>query len=497
MPTGDSTFDQVRKPALAFEPGAGVSDFFAGTKDEFLRSAFGRPVAIERVKQLAGRVFHGPPGVGLRGVTQEMAERMSQTLTDGLVQGKNPREIARDLAKAIDVGKKRAEMIARTEVIRAHAEGQLDVMERLGVEEVGVMVEWSTAGDDRVCPMCQPLEGIVMKIREARGTLPRHPLCRCSYIPANVGEPKGEKREVDFTDPDTGEVKRQEVGQTRTAKQLREARDESIRGEFRGRKDPGTLADMRKKSRWTGADRRFAKVRPQSVLDKPPKKLKPPKPKPSRAKITVSPEDEKFLSDAFGGRKVTKEEVAELAGALDDAEVIISVERNPQSLGIDADVIINVSVDGPGYGGDTLITLKGKKGDVSLTDLFVDKSKRGKGIGTEFASRQVEQARKLGFDVQLFAEGSFQGELNGYYTWPRLGFDGPLPKGWLKNAGKRGLKEVPEFAKEAKNVSDLMRTPEGREFWKRWGSPLRLKMDTKPGSQGLRVLQEYAKKKGI
>jgi SPP1 gp7 family putative phage head morphogenesis protein len=370
---------------LAFEPGAGVSDFYAGTKEEFLRSAFGRPVAIERVKQLAGRVFHGPPGVGLRGVTQEMAERMSQVLTDGFVEGKNPRAIARDLAKAIDVGKKRAEMIARTEVIRAHAEGQLDVMERLGVEEVGVMVEWSTAGDDRVCPMCQPLEGMVMKIREARGTLPRHPLCRCSYIPANVGEPKGEKREVDFTDPDTGEVRRQEVGQTRTAKQLREARDQSIRGEFQGRKDPGTLADMRKKSRWTGADRRFAKVRPTSPLyqkvPKVPKKAtlatetveahqeaidalrarmafikeqwaanpgknlgpgfgiedvariqreialrekavealggKPPtavapKPKPSRAKITVSPEDEKFLSDAFGGRKVTKEEVAEL-----------------------------------------------------------------------------------------------------------------------------------------------------------------------------------------
>lgn len=72
--------------------------------------------------------------------------------------------------------------------IRAHAEGQLDSFKTLGVEEVGVAVEWATANDDKVCPKCQSLEGIVLKIDEARGLLPRHPGCRCAWIPANVGE---------------------------------------------------------------------------------------------------------------------------------------------------------------------------------------------------------------------------------------------------------------------------------------------------------------------
>jgi SPP1 gp7 family putative phage head morphogenesis protein len=310
-------FDQTRKPALAFEPGAGVSDFYQGTKDEFLRSAFARPIAIERVKQLAGRVFVGPPGVGLKGITQQMGERMSQVLTDGLTQGKNPRDIGRLLAKEIGITRKRAEMIARTEVIRAHAEGQLDAMEALEVEEVGVMVEWSTAGDDRVCPMCQPLEGSVMKIKEARGILPRHPLCRCAYIPANVGEDKKAKTKVEFKDHDTGKVKEIEVGQKRTAGQLRTARDKSVRGEFQGRKDPGTLAEMRRKSRWTGADRRFSKDRPVSVLDKPPKPLKPLKPpKPEteidkalddlRLRASKGADEKGYIFDAKTGEKLVE-----------------------------------------------------------------------------------------------------------------------------------------------------------------------------------------------
>ena len=49
------------------------------------------------------------------------------------------------------------------------------------------MAEWSTAGDDLVCPLCEPLEGIVMSIKDARDMLPRHTNCRCMWIPA---EPK-------------------------------------------------------------------------------------------------------------------------------------------------------------------------------------------------------------------------------------------------------------------------------------------------------------------
>lgn len=158
-------------------------DFYKGTKSEFLRSSFAQPESVEKVKLLAGRAFDE-----LEDVTREMSNKMSRVLTDGLVQGKHPLEVARDLNKQVDIGESRAKLIARTEFTRVHAEGQLNALEALGVTEVGVMVEWATAGDDHVCEVCEPLEGIVLKIDEAHNMLPRHPNCRCAFLPANLGE---------------------------------------------------------------------------------------------------------------------------------------------------------------------------------------------------------------------------------------------------------------------------------------------------------------------
>jgi SPP1 gp7 family putative phage head morphogenesis protein len=183
----------IRKGAArSFEDARGIEKlkdagvqlaFYAGTKEEFLRSSFRQPEAVSKIQLLASRTF-----TDLKNVTEDMATRMSRTLVDGLTAGQGPRQIAVKLDADLDIGRTRALTIARTEIIRAHAEGQLLALEQLGVQEVGAMVEWSTAGDERVCPLCNPLEGVVLKIDEAKGMLPRHPNCRCAWIPANVGE---------------------------------------------------------------------------------------------------------------------------------------------------------------------------------------------------------------------------------------------------------------------------------------------------------------------
>lgn len=174
-------FDDVQQKATGK---AGVGDFYQGSKDEFLRSSFGRPVQVERIKILASRTYQD-----LVGINEAMATGISRSLLDGLVRGDNPRTIADDIEENVEgIGAYRAETIARTEIIRAHAEGQLDALEAMGVEQVGVMVEWSTAGDDRVCSLCEELEGVVLKLSEAHNKIPFHPNCRCSFLPANVGE---------------------------------------------------------------------------------------------------------------------------------------------------------------------------------------------------------------------------------------------------------------------------------------------------------------------
>ncbi len=155
--------------------------FYLGGKAQFLRETFTQPEILEKIELLYTRAFEE-----LRGVTTAMSQQMSRILADGLSQGYGPKKIARNLKNNVaKLNKTRARVIARTEIIRAHAEGQLDAFERLGVKELRLMAEWSTAGDERVCAECGELEGVVMTIDEARGLVPRHPNCRCMWIPAS------------------------------------------------------------------------------------------------------------------------------------------------------------------------------------------------------------------------------------------------------------------------------------------------------------------------
>jgi SPP1 gp7 family putative phage head morphogenesis protein len=231
-------FDDVEKPyALGYaEEPPDVRDFYAGSKEQFLRDTFYQPVAVEKVKLLAERTF-----MDLKAVTADMSVRIGRSLMDGLVQGKSPIEIARALAEAVDFSRERALLVARTEIIRAHAEGQLVGLRNLGVEDVGVAVEWSITKhrdgsiESKVCDQCRPMQGVILSLDEAEGLIPRHPNCRCSWIPANVGE-RGR-------------------GQKKTKKKVTQAIDESVEAEGGD-----------EESDWIGADLDIAAKRPKSIL---------------------------------------------------------------------------------------------------------------------------------------------------------------------------------------------------------------------------------------
>jgi len=143
---------------------------------------FGAPETVIAVQALFTRAFNE-----LRGVNDAMAQQLSRILSQGFAQGQNPIEIARAMTREIDVlTRQRAVLIARTETIRAHAEAQLDAYKEMSIEQVEVLAEWLTAGDDRVCPLCSAQAGAVYTVDEARGMIPMHPLCRCAWAPVAV-----------------------------------------------------------------------------------------------------------------------------------------------------------------------------------------------------------------------------------------------------------------------------------------------------------------------
>jgi hypothetical protein len=163
--------------------------FFQGKRSQVLNDAFNNPRSIQKLELLASRVL-----TDLQGVEQAMATQMGRIIVDALIAGKGPAELGRELNAVVDgLGKNRAAMIARTEIVRAHAEGQLDMLEELGMDEVGVQVEWLVGPNP--CKVCSRMKNVVLKLTNAHGLIPVHPNCMCSFmpVPADAVRP-GQKR---------------------------------------------------------------------------------------------------------------------------------------------------------------------------------------------------------------------------------------------------------------------------------------------------------------
>lgn len=160
------------------------------------------PTSIEKLMGIFTRAF-----TDLKDVTTSMDAQISRILAQGLFDGQSPIVLARQINSAIIgggeslgveikyvtktgkqvsyfmPGRRRAEIIARTEIIRAHHLATVAEYRTWAVEEVYVLAEWSTAGDNRVCGICASLEGTIWTLDEIEFMIPRHPNCRCVTIP--------------------------------------------------------------------------------------------------------------------------------------------------------------------------------------------------------------------------------------------------------------------------------------------------------------------------
>jgi SPP1 gp7 family putative phage head morphogenesis protein len=145
------------------------------------RALFNKPIHADALGVLYTRNFRE-----LQGITEAMDQQISRTLAEGFAQGYNPRKMAREVNDRVDkIGITRARTLARTETIYAHSESTLNrYQEIMGPDaDVTGRAEWETAGDSRVCPICAGLEGTTRSLDEARGLIPIHPNCRCTWLP--------------------------------------------------------------------------------------------------------------------------------------------------------------------------------------------------------------------------------------------------------------------------------------------------------------------------
>lgn len=156
------------------------------------RQFMNQPAHVDRVGLLYSRTYED-----LKTVTDVTNGRIRRAIADGLqeelargaAEGLDPRQIAKNILKnvegAIDnVGKVRAQMIARTEVVRAHTVATIaEYRQAAGDIEVEVQAEVSTAGFN-VCPICEALAANgPYPLAKAETLIPAHPNCRCVLLP--------------------------------------------------------------------------------------------------------------------------------------------------------------------------------------------------------------------------------------------------------------------------------------------------------------------------
>lgn len=106
-----------------------------------------------------------------------MKAELASLLKSGLIQGKNPRELARHLTKRFGVRKSDTERLMRTELARVQTEAQKQSFERNGYTQY----EFIALGN--ACDICKAIDGKhydVTKMVPGENASPMHPNCRCS-----------------------------------------------------------------------------------------------------------------------------------------------------------------------------------------------------------------------------------------------------------------------------------------------------------------------------
>ena len=177
------------------------------------------------------------------------------------------------------------------------------------------------------------------------------------------------------------------------------------------------------------------------------------------------------------GKGMTPEMIAKACGATPGAKVeIIAGNYRSKSM--------SVHIEHPDYEASRII----RDGEMIENEYFETKQK-GKGLGTEIFASQVKAAADAGFEeIMTLAAGEPGDDLNGYYTWARLGYDAPLPKGASSASAQVQWPEV-------ERVSDMMKTPERRAWWKANGGSFIGTFDLKKNSQSRKVLDAYVAEK--
>lgn len=191
-------------------------------------------------------------------------------------------------------------------------------------------------------------------------------------------------------------------------------------------------------------------------------------------------------SEIIFGRVLEKREWGELVGAVAGAQVAVGGYNNS----------VYIAVKHPRYEQERSI-FTASQGVVTLDNehfarLDLDTPDYPRGLGTRVIATQVRAAQRLGIkEINCTASGSPNTQSNGYYTWPRLGFDGAL------SSEQRALYAAHTGRSAPPTVLELLALSGGKDWWRGNGSMIDVTFDLTKNSISHQILLSYLEEKGI
>lgn len=139
-------------------------------------------VATDQAAQLLGRQVAS----NTRGMVEELRKTNFRQSVGGDGAATAPGSRGGLTPTQVDVvfGRPRASRIAVTETTRMAEIAERSAMDVLRKSGVAVKRMWRTEKDDRVCPICRPLDGLPEHLWPSsfRNGPPTHPNCRCQAV---------------------------------------------------------------------------------------------------------------------------------------------------------------------------------------------------------------------------------------------------------------------------------------------------------------------------
>ena len=170
----DRTIDELTRQAEILRTDAGIlaNTILANAKavQEIVNSSFNNATWSTRIW----------------GNQSHLRDELSSLLTQGLIQGRNPRVLAPSLRKIFGASRTNAERLMTTEMARVQTGAQMDSYRQNGIEQY-IFLSLDTA-----CDTCMELNEKVFAVKDmapGENAPPIHPHCRCSTA-AYIGEPE-------------------------------------------------------------------------------------------------------------------------------------------------------------------------------------------------------------------------------------------------------------------------------------------------------------------